>query len=220
MSATIYDFKEVSLPDFKFPEFIFLDTSFLINAFCPVPEKPGLPSDTNEKCSEFLDVLKKNAREGKTCLITSDLVVNEFFHFILKEKAEYVELEGAFKNHRHSYKKNPSVELMKDHPDLIGKYHSSLTLYKELMIKTPIDILEPNDLGGSENQAATFVGGMMDAIKNYNVLPSDACNIAISKLLEIDTFVVLDKDYYRVDGINVYTCFSKMARTCSICKPS
>lgn len=95
MSATIYDFKEVSLPDFKFPEFIFLDTSFLINAFCPVPEKPGLPSDTNEKCSEFLDVLKKNAREGKTCLITSDLVVNEFFHFILKEKAEYVELEGG-----------------------------------------------------------------------------------------------------------------------------
>ena len=58
----------------------------------------------------------------------------------------------------------------------------------------------------------------MDAIKNYNVLPSDACNIAISKLLEIDTFVVLDNDYYRVDGINVYTCFSKNPRTCDICK--
>jgi len=220
MSATIFSFDEVSLPEFKFPDFIFLDTSFLINSFCPVPEVPWFPSKTNECCSAFLDILKKNACDGKTCLLTSDLVVNEFFHFILKEKAEYVELTGAFLNHKKAYErdgKNAVIALMKDHPDILRKYHPLLTLYIDLMGSIPIEVLKPDDLVGSEKQTNAVVDGMIEIIKNYNILPSDACNLAISKLLKINTFVVIDRDYHRIDNINVYTCLSKRAKPCSVC---
>ncbi|UCD55215.1 MAG: hypothetical protein JSV93_00005, partial [Candidatus Omnitrophota bacterium] len=102
----------------------------------------------------------------------------------------------------------------------IIKYYHLLELYYNLIINTPIDILEPNDLIGTEGQKYNLLIEEMNIIKNYNILPFDAYNIAVSKLLQINTFVTLDTDYYRIDGINIYTCFSKKSRKCKICNSS
>ena len=43
-------------------------------------------------------------------------------------------------------------------------------------------------------------------MQNYSILPTDAFHIATAISHSITSFVTLDKDFLRVDGITVYTC--------------
>ncbi|MBM3237057.1 type II toxin-antitoxin system VapC family toxin [Candidatus Poribacteria bacterium] len=43
-------------------------------------------------------------------------------------------------------------------------------------------------------------------MRNYSLLPTDAYHIAIALDAGVNCFVTLDRDFWRVDGIIVYTC--------------
>lgn len=43
-------------------------------------------------------------------------------------------------------------------------------------------------------------------IRHYNLLPTDACHIAVAVDASVNAFASLDEDLLAVDGIAVYTC--------------
>jgi hypothetical protein len=219
MSATIYKFDEAKKPTYEFPDFLFIDTSFLMNVFLPWPEKIK-SYKTPIACSDFLDILKKKAESGSLCLFTNCDVLNEFFYNILKN---LIENDGLSQPHFNAYKKkykengrNPISELIKDHPELISKYYGHLKCYYDKIAMIPIGILEPEHLISKSQK--NIAEAMCNLIKKFSILPADALHIAIAQQAGIDDFVAIDCDFHRVDGINVYTCLSDKPRKCSICK--
>jgi len=48
----------------------------------------------------------------------------------------------------------------------------------------------------------------LQLIRDFNLLPTDAYHIAVALEADVNTFVTLDEDFLRVDGIIVYTTTS------------
>ncbi|UCB57053.1 MAG: hypothetical protein JSV30_00185 [Candidatus Omnitrophota bacterium] len=217
MPATIYKFNNTKKSGFNFPDFFFIDTSFLINSFFPVPEK--IFSRINIICSDFLTLLETKAKSEEICLFTDNYVLNEFFFYILKNKVESVDFfTTPYDRHIQEYKdkgrKNPLSELLKDHHELIAKYYHLLKYYYERIMAIPIAVLEADHLQTKTTETVTEK--MCNIVELYNILPADALNIAIAQEAGINDFIVIDADFHRVDGINVYTCISNRS-PCSIC---
>ncbi len=218
----ISKFRETKVDGYRFPNFLFVDTSFLLNSFVPVPEKdPTFPNRTNISCSDFLQDLRKRANDGEVCLFTDDYVLNEFFYFIIKSKVECVDfLESPFDVHVQEYKKNnrnPLSSLLKDHPELITKHFPVLEDYYERIRAVPIAILAPDYL--MTKSGSSISDRMNELIKQYEILPADALHIAIAQQAGIKDFVVIDADFHKVSEINIFTCISNR-KPCGICPPS
>ena len=218
MSATIHNFSDTTAPTYKFPDFLFIDTSFLINALVPVPEKTPL-LDIASKCDDFLKEIRNRATNEELALFTDESVLDEFFYFILQAKVKNVDcLKPPYDKHVIEYNRrsrNPVSELFKDHPELIAKYYSLLENYYDKITAIPVAILEPEHL---TTKARESIGERMcELIKNYNILPADALHVSVAKQAGINDFVVIDGDYHRIDGIGIYTCITSR-EFCKVCK--
>jgi len=220
MSATICNIREHTKDDYIPPEFVFIDTSFLIHAFIPVPENvPDSPTSANLLCDQYLTYLKSKAKNQTVALFTCDNVINELFFYILRHVVTHKELnQASFSSHNDEYKRrnrNPVYSLFKDHPELISKYFSTLRYYYERIIEVPIAILDsemlvdPTSLSISEQ--------MNKIINDYQMLPSDALNVSIAIKAGIKDILVIDADYHSIEGINVHTFLSEASNKCSIC---
>ena len=221
MSATIYNFEQAQTSSHPFPEFIFIDTSFLLSSLGPVPEAvKDFPSHTNVQCSNFLDFLKSKAKNGDICLLTSDGVIEEFLHVILKRCVNSKDLSNpVFKAHKEQYmrvERNPVTELLKDHPELIKKHYPILDEYYKRILEVPIAALGADYLGGL-NTNAGISDHMCDLINKYQILSGDAHHISIGLLAGIKHFIAIDCDFHRVDDITVYTCLSPKPHKCKVC---
>lgn len=219
MPATICKINNFKDSSFQYPEFLFFDTSFLIQCFVPVPAAmPGFPTRNNQLCSDFLDVLKFKSKNNEICLFTCDNVLNEFFNYILKRGVEFDDLtKPPFDLHTDNYRKrnfNPSTEIFKDHPELVTKHFPLIDHFYYQITTLPIAVLGPEFL--VNDTEVSIPEKMNQLIKDYQILPSDALNIAIAYKAGIKNIAAVDLDYHRVDEINVFTYLTK-PRKCFTC---
>ena len=75
--------------------------------------------------------------------------------------------------------------------------------YKQLM-KIPVIPITINLLHNTTSDIDLEIL-MRDIIFSYSILPKDALIIAISDCLEIDNIATLDRDFLRVNHLNVFT---------------
>lgn len=131
--------------------------------------------------------LFRNRLKSKEILsVGSDLVYNELAFFLIKQALEE---EGK---KRGMY----WLDVKKSQPDFISR------IMPDVEVKTN----ELNDLTlwlptGEQVKEKAF-----QLMSDFSLLPTDAFHIAIALENGVNSFVTLDEDFLRVDGIIVYTC--------------
>ncbi len=216
MPATIYRIQNfLATPSSSiYPDFFFIDTSFLINSLLPVL-LPGIPTTKNKQCGDFLQVLEAKAKKNEVALYTCDNVINEFFNYILKKSVEQNDLSNPpLNSHQTLYqtnKRSPIVQIFKDHPDLVTKYYPVIEYYYRYLLSIPLAILD-HDLLKSSGLGIT--DKMSELIRDFQIMPADALNIATAWKVGIKDILAIDFDYHRVDGINIYTSLGKQIKIC------
>lgn len=169
------------------PEFIYWDTSYISGlylAFLPNYKR------YNSLCQSFanrvfsLDVIP----------VTSDWGLNEAVHLIIQNRL-YKETDNYNLKHNASL----SVSQFKlRNPQVIREFLDDINSMRG-MIEAVCEIL-PTD--------STVASLAFNIINNYYLRPTDAYHIAVAQSYGIASFAAIDRDFLRVDGIEVFTCLS------------
>jgi len=136
----------------------------------------------HDECVAFRDRLKLE----EILSVASDFVYNELTFFLIKQALAQ---EGR-KIGQHW------LDVKKSQPDFISK----------IMPNVEVKTNELNDMTlwlptGEQVKEKAF-----QLMSDYSLLPTDAFHIAIALEHGVNSFVTLDEDFLRVDGIIVYTC--------------
>ncbi len=191
MSAKRLDFN-APLPEFA----IYLDSSFILNFITSIQNRQG---DFQAKCEKFFKRLEQ-ATESGLCLVTSDFAIDEVCYQIIKFELENrllsIDPTGG------KYHNNP-FDYYKTYPGSIQITIPKIERFYAVIETTPIMVISYRDLKDIEVELCLQV---KDFIKTYNVFPADAYHVVIGKSAGVNDFVALDRDWFRVDNINLYTC--------------
>ncbi len=176
----IFSFEE------KPPKVAYLDPSFCINILI---EKARF----HKECFDY----SKRLEEEKTVLLVSNLGLDELWFALLRVRTiEFLKDEKIIDPEKKWF------WFLKENPKVVMK----LTLFIEedtlLFLEMPnlvlVEITEHQTL-----QALSFM-------KNFGLMPRDAIHAAATKLSGAEAIITTDKDFNRVEGINIYTCNPKI----------
>jgi len=118
--------------------------------------------------------------------VVSDFVYDELSFFLIRQD---LTKEGKRTGQRW-------LDVKKSRPDFIS------TIMPDVKVKTN----ELNDLTLWLPTSEQMKEKAFQLMGDYSLLPTDAFHIAVALENGINSFVTLDEDFLRVDGIIVYTC--------------
>lgn len=180
MPARHRDFGYTGLPDF-----IYWDTSFiggLYLNFLPTYRRH------NHQCLAFVNRIFAS----DVISVTSDWCLNESVHLVIQNRLQRE--TNAYNAQHHS---NLSTEQFKQqNPSIIKDFLSEINNVRQT-IENVCEILLPE---------VHVTDRAFDIINNYYIRPTDAYHIATAQSYGITSFAAIDRDFLRVDGIEVFTC--------------
>lgn len=175
---------------------IYLDSSFILNFIASIQNRE---EEFQVECGKFFKRLEKEA-QSHLCLVTSDFAIDEVCYqiikFELKKKLSSIDPNGR------TFHNNP-FDYYKTNPQSIQQTLPKIERFYGVLETTPIIVISYRELKEIEEDLYLQIKKL---IQLYNLLPADAYHVAIGKSAGIDDFVALDRDWFRIGHINLYTC--------------
>lgn len=178
---------------------IYLDSSFILNFISTIQNRE---EDFQKECEKFLIRLQNEAESTGLCLTTSDFGINEICYQIIKFELEkkLAEIDPSGRLFHREF-----LRYFKDNTGVIQFAIPKLERFYEVIETIPIFVISYSDLKDIEEDLYLQVKNL---IRLYNLLPTDAYHVAVGKSAGIEDFVALDRDWFRIANINLYTCLS------------
>ncbi|MGU8559112.1 hypothetical protein ACV3P1_12715 [Clostridium perfringens] len=176
----------------KFPEALYIDTSFWIEVF------GGNNSEYSRDCRNFLQDCLKN----KVILVTSNRVKGEIE--INKKRAWIKEVATKYPNLivKCDEKK---INLKKTFQNIV----SNDELYKEFLslINADMEVIDKMCMMAEYNSDTEFWEYMLNLKKNtkYIIEDKDAEHLAIALKYGVNSIATIDGDYFSTDNLNIFT---------------
>ena len=168
---------------------LYCDTSYLAGMYLP---DSRTYQRFHPECAAFQQRLY--AAPDVLC-VTSDWALNEVIHLIQQEQLardcrQFNALHGTHLNLEEFRRRNPAVLA-----------HS----WNEI-VRIRAHINRACEIAAIPNTGLTDAA--LNLIRDFHFRPTDAYHIATALMYDITTFVSIDRDFLRVNGITVYTCLS------------
>ncbi len=182
MPATHRDFSYPHLPDF-----IYWDTSYIGGLYLTF--LPNYQS-YNNRCRSFANRIFAS----EVIPVTSDWALNESVHLLIQNR-----LRQETDNYNQQHKTRYSVERFRQrNPTIIGRFLSDINNIRQT-IEAVCEVFYPDP---------NVTNLAFDIINNHYLRPTDAYHIATAQSYGITAFAAIDRDFLKVDGIEVFTCLS------------
>ncbi len=181
MPARHRDFGYPNLPDF-----IYWDTSYISALYLTF-----LPSYRiyNRQCLAFA----RRIVTSDVISVTSDWCLNESVHLVIQNR---LQRETNAYNAQHHANLSTEQLLKQQNPSIIKNFLSEINNVRQT-IENVCEIFLPE---------VHVTDLAFDIINNYYLRPTDAYHIATAQSYGITSFAAIDRDFLRVDGIEVFTC--------------
>lgn len=168
-------------------ELLYCDTSYLAGMYLPTSRTY---QRFHPECEAFQQRLYA---EPDVLCVTSDWALNEVIHLIQQQQLSYDcrrynALHGTALTPEAFRRQNPAV--------LAHSYQEIVRIRADIEIGCLMIAIPDSDL----------TDAALDLIRDFHFRPTDAYHIATALMYDITTFVSIDRDFLRVDGITVYTC--------------
>lgn len=176
---------------------VYLDSSFILNFISKIQNRE---EEFQKECEQFLKRLQTEAESTGLCLATSDFAMSEICYQIIKFELEKKldEIDPSGKLFRGNF-----LRYFRDAPEAIQLAIPKIERFYEVIETIPIFVISYSDLKEIERDLYLQAKNL---IKLHNLLPTDAYHVAIGKSVGIGDFVAVDRDWFRIGNINLYTC--------------
>jgi predicted nucleic acid-binding protein len=166
---------------------LYCDTSYLAGIYLPTSRTYQL---FHPECAAFQQRLYA---EPDVLCVTSDWALNEVIYLTQQEQLsrdcqQYNALHGTTLTLETFRRQNPAV--------LANSYQEIMRIRADIEIGCLMIAIPDTHL----------TDAALNLIRDFHLRPTDAYHIATALMYDITTFVSIDRDFLRVNGITVYTC--------------
>ena len=178
-----------NLKNSDYPNFIILDSSILLSLH------PKFRKTDQKHINTFLKKVHNLSYNNGLIAVAPTIVFEECYFKIIQSYIKSKKSPLGIVRWHEKYKNNPGI--------INGCKQEIEDFFNQLM-KIPVIPITINLLHNTTSDINLEIP-MRDNIFSYSILPKDALIIAISDYLEIDNIATLDRDFIRVNHLNVFT---------------